>query len=824
MITHDINLCIGLAKQEESITVKSCDTGVNIRVALSVCRRGKFMDKHEAYTIPQGCTPVIKISKPDKTYYIDDGEVQSNKVFFAVKPEAFTAAGTAQCEVSLFAEDGRRITSATCDIIIPPECVSDCEAESESYIDVMSEQIRAAIEAADRAEAAAERAEETGGTVDPNEIERIVDEYLTENPPAAGPAGPQGEKGEPGEQGPQGEKGDPGKAGEPGAAGYTPQKGIDYWTEADKDEMVSEAVEVLEQQDDGKLPAVFTDERKQVISEVQNNPADFRIVAFADPHSKDWQKYKKYNDLLSSGCIDGIVGLGDYQVYSSKATRQETIKQYTEMLSHAGRTPNCFYVIGNHDIAYKDANSGTPNQENILTKKELFDCLYRHNTTACFNDADPYGGYFYVDFNAAKVRMIVLNTSDIYEPNGLLKHKYKESVMMQQPQITWFVNTALDFSDKATPADWSVVVCQHAYFDKNETMIADILSAVKGGTALNKSWTFKRTLDDPETTGPDNLLPIELCSNGYSVTQVGITLTHNDGVLTMNGTATGTYSFELVTSGVDYAELKAGVHYTLALNPVSGTAAGNPPQILIKTKTAGGTVTSRQTYATGGNLTFTPDEDCTLTRFAIGLVKAGNSFADYAFAPTLIATGDVSGADESKIETTIIASKDYSVQGAVDVIGVLYGHDHLNTEAVSKGIPFVQFISDNNELDDFYIASVDGLVAGDYFFTTTKGVKMAFTLTDALSNVAVIGYNDYFAKGKERATLRFQDANGNTIKTGMAYAKNYADGMTEITGFVQERTPGTAKTESCFVVSVDKDARTIKIVPYGTGFYREIHY
>ena len=51
-----------------------------------------------------------------------------------------------------------------------------------------------------------------------------------------GVPGPQGEKGDTGPQGPQGEKGDTGAA---GAAGKTPVKGTDYYTEADKTEMVN---------------------------------------------------------------------------------------------------------------------------------------------------------------------------------------------------------------------------------------------------------------------------------------------------------------------------------------------------------------------------------------------------------------------------------------------------------------------------------------------------------------------------------------------------------------------------------------------------------
>lgn len=53
----------------------------------------------------------------------------------------------------------------------------------------------------------------------------------------AGPVGPQGPAGEPGPQGPQGPKGPA------GADGYTPQRGVDYWTAEDVQQIVTEAVE-----------------------------------------------------------------------------------------------------------------------------------------------------------------------------------------------------------------------------------------------------------------------------------------------------------------------------------------------------------------------------------------------------------------------------------------------------------------------------------------------------------------------------------------------------------------------------------------------------
>ena len=54
-----------------------------------------------------------------------------------------------------------------------------------------------------------------------------------------GPAGPAGPQGEPGPQG------DPGPAGGTGPAGYSPVKGTDYWTAADKAEIVTDVLEAL---------------------------------------------------------------------------------------------------------------------------------------------------------------------------------------------------------------------------------------------------------------------------------------------------------------------------------------------------------------------------------------------------------------------------------------------------------------------------------------------------------------------------------------------------------------------------------------------------
>lgn len=60
-----------------------------------------------------------------------------------------------------------------------------------------------------------------------------------------GATGPQGEPGAQGEKGDKGDTGAQGPQGEPGADGYTPVKGIDYWTTADKAEIVDDVLAAL---------------------------------------------------------------------------------------------------------------------------------------------------------------------------------------------------------------------------------------------------------------------------------------------------------------------------------------------------------------------------------------------------------------------------------------------------------------------------------------------------------------------------------------------------------------------------------------------------
>lgn len=160
MITYEVHVCIGQDDPEKRVAVKCHDTGVNLMVFLEVCHPGKWRDYTEPYQIPAGSTAVIKIAKPDKTYCVCDGQLVNGGVLFKLPPQSFTAAGVALAEVSLFGQDSRRLTSATFDIHVPEECICDSTEESESYVDVMAEQIKVAVDAAETATEKAQKVED----------------------------------------------------------------------------------------------------------------------------------------------------------------------------------------------------------------------------------------------------------------------------------------------------------------------------------------------------------------------------------------------------------------------------------------------------------------------------------------------------------------------------------------------------------------------------------------------------------------------------------------------------------------------------------------
>lgn len=463
--------------------------------------------------------------------------------------------------------------------------------------------------------------------------------------------------------------------------------------------------------EDSGIPSEYITEAVEVGAECLDLDADLRILLFSDNHDYTANKYKKYGAIMDQGVFDYSIGLGDYVDYSHIAKPLARAKLLAS-LNYAGRRPNQFYALGNHDVGICGVNAGTDELDVVMSPKESFDVHCRHlknNSGAVFNNADPYGCYYYVDDEASKIRLIILNTCDIFNHNPTEATedmtfeeyqasapyiRYQQQLRISQTQLDWIAHSALNFMDKENPTEWSAMLFGHwynAYGSSNsKNILHSILVAAKNGTSLTKS--------------------VDVSTR-----------------LTM--TEEGVYSKEVDTSITD-------------------------------------------TYSV-----------------------------------------DV----------------DYTEQGAIDVIGFMFGHDHVDTTMLTDGIRYVEVRCDNSGVDDFYIAPwTEDIGQETYHFYTPKGTIFSFKRSSStpITDIGYIGFNYYWfaAGGTWPITVFDKDGLRKSSISGVTQVTAVPDGSIEITGFVRERGDTLVGEESCEILCVNKKKRTLTFIPYGTATKRTLTY
>lgn len=160
MINYEMTVAIGRKKADPGPLIKQHDSGVNFTVRLIVCRyETDWLEEEDPYSIPEGCTAILKVQKPDSTCTMTDAEVRYPHSVYAELPvEATAAVGICKAEISIYDQDGERITSATFDYEVEKEAVSEDSQPSQDYFDVLGRLVKSVKEAAETAADAAEKA------------------------------------------------------------------------------------------------------------------------------------------------------------------------------------------------------------------------------------------------------------------------------------------------------------------------------------------------------------------------------------------------------------------------------------------------------------------------------------------------------------------------------------------------------------------------------------------------------------------------------------------------------------------------------------------
>jgi hypothetical protein len=189
---------------------------------------------------------------------------------------------------------------------------------------------------------------------------------------------------------------------------------------------------------------------------------------------------------------NGVIFLGDYNYGTTpQSTAQgiEDMKLCRSYVSEVIKRIPSIWLNGNHD--YYGISSSEPQYR--LSENMVYSLVGSHNTDKAIVDVDNLGrNYGYVDFEKQRIRLIYLNTTDI---NGV---DYT-SHLISTAQGQWFINKALNLSDKENEEKWGVVVCAHIpLFDNPQipTVLGKFKDKASGGSNFGMTYNFSNVKAD----------------------------------------------------------------------------------------------------------------------------------------------------------------------------------------------------------------------------------------------------------------------------------------------------------------------------------------
>ena len=230
--------------------------------------------------------------------------------------------------------------------------------------------------------------------------------------------------------------------------------------------------------------------------------------------------------MVKSVSVEFVVTGGDYVVNDTRAKMLGYYEELAYMLRDNVTGVPILPVKGNHDdnTIFDHNESKEPTSANTVYPVDEYIRLFKHNEgIAQYDGQDRKRLYYYYDLPNAKIRAIFLNVIDIpytLKDNGSPKYLGQWEYAFSNEQLNWVAHTALDFSDKADGAEWSVVVFSHIPLEFSLTFEGDlavnnaeamigILSAYQTGSAFadEKSGDFTYSVNaDFQKQGPMELI------------------------------------------------------------------------------------------------------------------------------------------------------------------------------------------------------------------------------------------------------------------------------------------------------------------------------
>ncbi len=186
----------------------------------------------------------------------------------------------------------------------------------------------------------------------------------------------------------------------------------------------------------------------------------------------------------------------------------------------------CIRQRGNHDLLYN------ADRDRMVTPEELFGHIEAGNGQTVVDEENPIGGYGYHDFERQRIRLIYLNTCDVYDEKTFTDGEVAPSEWISAKQRKWVGEKALNFSDKDDPSAWGIVITSHHPINYSYSCfkyLLKILEAYRNGGTVSDSGTF---FDFTTTTPAEFLCAINGHSHNFRTDYVSSSMAVDDGTST----------------------------------------------------------------------------------------------------------------------------------------------------------------------------------------------------------------------------------------------------------------------------------------------------
>lgn len=200
----------------------------------------------------------------------------------------------------------------------------------------------------------------------------------------------------------------------------------------------------------------------KIIINKLRQPGDMLITVGSDYHFHNSQEEReglwKYVAFCRSIAIDNMVELGDNVKGYDEDTPDKTRKDMAVLNNTLRNAMHpILYVVGNHDDASGYVKTHSEDADDFIQDNELRN-YYVLTSDPGIVKTDSL--YYYTDKEESKIRVIVLNSSDIPKENdsttGKAKYYTQDVYAFRNAQINWLKDVLLE-----TPEGYSIVVLVH---------------------------------------------------------------------------------------------------------------------------------------------------------------------------------------------------------------------------------------------------------------------------------------------------------------------------------------------------------------------------